>query len=193
MSGATQPGQPLRSVHVNVSTISALIDVLPVAFIFLVISLLFFWHLDYQTETGGGGPSPIKQGNDPSVAWTRRNCFAGGDDGEREVLWMLSGLGCIPAKFLGALPGGRGKTTSSSMKRVAHSWLARSSRALPICRPMVSPHPGWSGLGRTSAVASRGETSVCALAVLLCSLRGSAAAFPRSFLALRRKRPMVSS
>jgi cell division protease FtsH len=36
--------------NVSVSGISALIDVLPVAFIFLVISLLFFWHLDYPTE-----------------------------------------------------------------------------------------------------------------------------------------------
>jgi hypothetical protein len=78
----------------------------------------------------------------------------------------------------------------SGLQRVSHSWLARSSRALPICWPIVSPHPGWSGLGRASAVASRGATSVCALAVLLCSLRSSAAV-PRSFLALRRKRPMM--
>jgi cell division protease FtsH len=36
--------------NVSVSKISALIDVLPVAFIFLVISLLFFCHLDYPAE-----------------------------------------------------------------------------------------------------------------------------------------------
>jgi hypothetical protein len=38
---------------------SALTDVLPVAFIFLVISLLFFWHLDYPRWSSHGSPSSV--------------------------------------------------------------------------------------------------------------------------------------
>jgi cell division protease FtsH len=45
--------------NVNASQISALIDVLPVAFIFLVISLLFFWHLDYPRRSSHGSPSSV--------------------------------------------------------------------------------------------------------------------------------------
>src|SRR5262249_33788155 len=74
----------------------------------------------------------------------------------------------------------------------SHSWLARASpRALAISWPMVRPHPGWSGLGRASAATSRRATSLCALTVLVCSLRSSAAAFSRFFLARLRKRPMA--
>jgi hypothetical protein len=73
----------------------------------------------------------------------------------------------------------------------SHSWLARSSRALPIYRLMVRPHPGLSGLGRASRFTSRGATSGCAFTVLVCSSGSSAAAFSRFVPALLRKRSIA--
>jgi hypothetical protein len=73
------------------------------------------------------------------------------------------------------------------------SRLGRFPRALPISWPMVLPHPGWSGSGRSSALTSRGATSAGALGVLVCSVTSVAAAVGRFFLPLLRKRPIARS
>src|SRR5215510_6803513 len=92
-------------------------------------------------------------------------------------------LFAAPAAGLGCH---RGPVVLERIAGRTHSWLVRLARALPISWPMVMPHPAWSGLGRSSAVTSRRATSACALAVLVCSLRRSTAAFSRFFFALLR-------